>query len=193
MWAWFPLSRMVHPTHTVWTQVLVVGIAVVIGGVAVALLNAPLSLAIGALLVLATAGLFVKHRAKDSTDTTPRAVTDGGTNGIELVVAIIRPGKLNDVKRGLVEAGAPSLTVTNVSGRGSQPSETSQWRGEQYIVDLHQKVKVECAVPADQTDDVVDAIQSAASTGEPGDGKIFVVPVLDACRVSTDERGIAAM
>lgn len=120
-------------------------------------------------------------------------IPDGGQADIEMVVAIIRPGKLNDVKRALAEAGAPSLTVTNVSGRGSQPTETGQWRGSDYVVDLHQKVKIECAVTDDETAIVVDAIQEAACTGKPGDGKIFVLPVYDACRVSTDERGIAAM
>lgn len=120
-------------------------------------------------------------------------VADGGDPNIELVVAIIRPGKLNDVKRALVGANAPSLTVSNVSGRGTQPTETGQWRGSEYIVDLHQKVKVECAVTDDRTAAVVDAIQESAHTGEPGDGKIFVMPVYDACRVSTNERGIEAM
>ncbi len=122
--------------------------------------------------------------------------TDGGRRGeteIELVVAIVRPGKLNAIKQSLAAAGAPSLTVSNVSGRGSQPGETGQWRGEDYIVDLHQKVKVECAVVADRTDDVVAAIADAGHTGEPGDGKIFVLPVYDARRVSTGERGVDAM
>lgn len=120
-------------------------------------------------------------------------IADGGEADIEMIVAIIRPAKLNDVKRALAEAGAPSLTVTNVSGRGSQPTETGQWRGSDYVVDLHQKVKIECAVTDSQTATVVDAIQEAAFTGKPGDGKIFVMPVYDACRVSTDERGVAAM
>jgi len=58
---------------------------------------------------------------------------------ITMVVAYIRPDKLSDVKQALAETGAPSLTVTNVSGRGSQPAKTGQWRGEEYVVDLHQK------------------------------------------------------
>lgn len=124
---------------------------------------------------------------------TGQPIADGGSPDIELVVAIVRPGKLNDVKRALVEAGAPSLTVSNVSGRGTQPTETGRWRGEDYIVDLHQKVKIECAVTDDKTATVVDAIEQAAQTGEPGDGKIFVLPVYDACRVSTGERGVEAM
>lgn len=120
--------------------------------------------------------------------------TDGsGEAEIELIVAIIRPARLTAVKQAMAKAGAPSLTVTNVSGRGTQPSATNEWHGEEYVVDLHQKVKIECVVVAEKTDAVVDAMQDAASTGKPGDGKIFVMPVYDACRVSTNERGRAAM
>jgi nitrogen regulatory protein PII len=108
---------------------------------------------------------------------------------IEMVIAYIRPDKLGDVKQGLAEAGAPSLTVTNVSGRGSQPSKKGQWRGEEYVVDLHQKVKLECVVADIPADDVVDAIEEAAHTGEPGDGKIFVMPVSDAVQIRTGKRG----
>jgi nitrogen regulatory protein PII len=108
---------------------------------------------------------------------------------ISMVIAYIRPDKLGDVKEGLAEIGAPSLTVTNVSGRGSQPAKTGQWRGEEYVVDLHQKVKVECVVADVPEDDVVDAIEEAAHTGEPGDGKIFTMPVDDAVQIRTGERG----
>jgi nitrogen regulatory protein PII len=108
---------------------------------------------------------------------------------ITMIIAYIRPDKLGDVKQGLAEAGAPSLTVTNVSGRGSQPAKTGQWRGEEYVVDLHQKVKVECVVEEAPVDDVVDAIEEAAHTGEPGDGKIFTMPVDDAVQIRTGERG----
>jgi nitrogen regulatory protein PII len=108
---------------------------------------------------------------------------------ITMIIAYIRPDKLGDVKQGLAEAGAPSLTVTNVSGRGSQPAKTGQWRGEEYVVDLHQKVKVECVVEEAPVDDVVDAIEEAAHTGEPGDGKVFTMPVDDAVQIRTGERG----
>jgi len=108
---------------------------------------------------------------------------------IKMVIAYIRPDKLGDVKQGLAEAGAPSLTVTNVSGRGSQPSKTGQWRGEEYVVDLHQKVKVECVVADVPAEDVIDAIEESAHTGEPGDGKIFVTPVEQAVQIRTGERG----
>jgi Amt family ammonium transporter len=118
--------------------------------------------------------------------------TDGGS-GIEMVTAIIRPDKLGEVKESLAEVEAPSLTVTNVSGRGSQPAKTGQWRGEEYTVDLHQKVKIECVIADIPAEDVVTAIQDAASTGEPGDGKIFVMPVEDALQIRTGERGPSAV
>ncbi|KZN25047.1 ammonium transporter [Haladaptatus sp. R4] len=118
--------------------------------------------------------------------------TDGGRpNGgkIKLVTAIVRPDKLGDVKRGLAEVGAPSLTVTNVSGRGNQPAKLGQWRGEEYVVDLHQKVKVECVVADIPAEEVAEAIRDAATTGEPGDGKVFILPVEDAYQVRTGKQG----
>ncbi|WP_152039409.1 P-II family nitrogen regulator [Salinigranum salinum] len=114
-------------------------------------------------------------------------------SGIEMVVAMIRPEKLGAVKQALAETGAPSLTVTNVSGRGSQPAKKGQWRGEEYTVDLHQKVKVECVVADIPADDVVDAIADAANTGEKGDGKIFVLPVTDAIQIRTGTGGVDAV
>jgi nitrogen regulatory protein PII len=108
---------------------------------------------------------------------------------IEMIVAMIRPEKLGAVKQALAEIGAPSLTVTNVSGRGSQPAKKGQWRGEEYTVDLHQKVKIECVVADISADDVVEAISEAANTGEKGDGKIFVLPVSDAIQIRTGKRG----
>jgi Amt family ammonium transporter len=120
--------------------------------------------------------------------------SDGGTgSGIEMVSAVIRPDKLGDVKQALAEAEAPSLTVTNVSGRGSQPAKTGQWRGDEYVVDLHQKVKVECVVADTPTEDVVSAIEEAANTGEPGDGKIFVMPIEDALQIRTGKTGTEAV
>jgi Amt family ammonium transporter len=132
----------------------------------------------------------------------PEAVPDGGdrelrTDGgdpvddraIKMIVAYIRPEKLGDVKQAVASAGAPSITVTNVSGRGSQPAKKGQWRGEEYTVDLHQKVKVECVVADVPASDVVDAIREGANTGEPGDGKIFVMPVENAIQVRTGKEG----
>ncbi|WP_207586580.1 P-II family nitrogen regulator [Halomontanus rarus] len=122
--------------------------------------------------------------------------TDGGEepqSELKMITAIIRPDRLGAVKKALAETGAPSLTVTNVSGRGSQPAKKGQWRGEEYTVDLHQKVKVECVVADIPATDVVEAIGEAANTGEPGDGKIFVMPVDDAYQVRTGKTGTDAV
>jgi nitrogen regulatory protein PII len=110
-----------------------------------------------------------------------------------MVVAYIRPDKISDVKQALSEVGAPSLTVTNVSGRGSQPVKTSQWRGEEYSVDLHQKIKIECVIADISVDDVVDAIADAAHTGNTGDGKVFVLPVESAHQIRTGVAGTDAV
>ncbi|NKE34615.1 ammonium transporter [Natronococcus sp. JC468] len=136
----------------------------------------------------------------------PDVATDGGSSdviradggepndgAIKLVTAIVRPDRLGAVKQSLAEAGAPSLTVTNVSGRGSQPAKKGQWRGEEYTVDLHQKVKIECVVADIPADEVVDAIREGANTGEPGDGKIFVTPVERAVQIRTGKTGTDAV
>jgi len=116
-------------------------------------------------------------------------MSESGERDIKMVVAFVRPGKLTDVKKGLAEVGAPSLTVTNVRGRGSQPVKKGQWRGEEYVVDLHEKVKLECVVADVPADDVVSAIEEAAHTGDPGDGKIFVIDVEDAVQIRTGKTG----
>ena len=121
---------------------------------------------------------------------------DGGTHDpdkIDLVMAFIRPDRLADVKRELVETGVQSITVSNVSGRGSQQEKQGQWRGESYTIDLHQKVKIECVVNDVPTEDVIEAIGEGARTGEPGDGKVFIVPVDDAYQIRTGKRGPEAV
>jgi Amt family ammonium transporter/nitrogen regulatory protein P-II 1 len=125
-----------------------------------------------------------------SADADADADADGG---IKLVMAVVRPDKLSAVKRALVEVGAPSITVTNVSGRGTQPARTEQWRGEEYVVDLHEKTKVECVVADVPAADVVDAIADAAYTGDPGDGKVFVMDVASARQIRTGEDGPEAV
>jgi Amt family ammonium transporter len=121
---------------------------------------------------------------------------DGGVaneGGIKMVTAFIRPDKLSDVKKGLAEVGAPSLSVTNISGRGSQPAKKGQWRGEEFTVDLHQKVKLECVVADIPAEDVAEAIRDSAKTGEPGDGKVFILPVENAYQIRTGEVGPSAV
>jgi len=113
----------------------------------------------------------------------------GDDRDIKMVVAMLRPEKLGDVKQAIAEVGAPSITVTNVSGRGSQPAKKGQWRGEEYTVDLHQKVKIECVVADVPAMDVAEAIREGANTGEPGDGKIFIMPVDEAVQVRTGKTG----
>jgi Amt family ammonium transporter len=124
--------------------------------------------------------------------TDPRVRPDGGSE-VSMVTAVVRPDRLGAVKAALQEVGAPSLTVTQVSGRGTQPAATGQWRGEEYVVDLHQKTKVECVVADVPVEDVVEAIREAAHTGEPGDGKIFVLPVAEAVQIRTGKRGTEAV
>ncbi|WP_281196012.1 ammonium transporter [Halorubrum sp. F4] len=133
-------------------------------------------------------------RVVDTTTDSPRA--DGGEEAgadIKMVTAVVRPDKLGAIKQALAEVNAPSLTVTNVSGRGSQPAKTGQWRGEEFTVDLHQKVKIEVVVADIPADEVADAIADAAKTGEPGDGKVFVMPVEDALQVRTGTTGPEAV
>ncbi|ELZ29333.1 ammonium transporter [Halosimplex carlsbadense 2-9-1] len=135
------------------------------------------------------------HANANSTTMTDTEIrTDGGEElpndgEIKMVVAVVRPDKLGDVKQALAEIGAPSLTVTNVSGRGSQPAKKGQWRGEEYVVDLHQKVKIECVVADIPAEDVVDAIAEGGNTGEKGDGKVFVLPVESATQIRTGKTG----
>ena len=119
--------------------------------------------------------------------------TEANDGEIKMVMAYVRPDRLGAVKGALAEIGAPSLTVTNVSGRGSQPAKKGQWRGEEYTVDLHQKTKIECVVADIPAEDVVEAISEAACTGEKGDGKIFVLPVSDAVQIRTGKRGPEAV
>jgi nitrogen regulatory protein PII len=112
---------------------------------------------------------------------------------LKMVMAVIRPDKLSEVKRSLAEVGAPSLTVTDVSGRGSQPPKKSQYRGEEYTIDLYDKLKIECVVADIPAEDVVEAIADAAHTGEAGDGKVFVMPIESALQIRTGARGVDAV
>ena len=112
---------------------------------------------------------------------------------VRLIEAIIKPFKLDDVRAALAEAGVQGLTVTEVKGFGRQKGHTEVYRGAEYQVDLLPKLKLEVLVDEDQVASVVEVITGAASTGKIGDGKIFVLEVLDVVRIRTGERGPSAI
>lgn len=109
------------------------------------------------------------------------------------IEAIIRTVKFEAVKTALEKAGIESMTVTEVKGRGKQKGITQQWRGAEYVVDMIPKTKIEIVVDDQLMETVVNLICDVAATGSIGDGKIFVVPVEEAIRVRTRERGSEAL
>ena len=106
---------------------------------------------------------------------------------MKLVVAVIKPFKLDDVREALAEAGVQGITVTEVKGFGRQKGHTELYRGAEYVVDFLPKIKVEVAVDDDQLDRVVEAISQSARTGKIGDGKIFVSDLEQVVRIRTGE------
>jgi nitrogen regulatory protein P-II 2 len=112
---------------------------------------------------------------------------------MKMIVAVIKPSRLDAVLDAVTEAGASGLTVTEVRGYGRQRGKTEVYRGAEYEVKLLPKVKLEIAVPADIVDAVMEALQASANTGKIGDGKIFVLPVEQAVRVRTGETGEEAL
>ena len=109
------------------------------------------------------------------------------------VEAIIKPFKLDEVKEALHEVGVQGLTVTEVKGFGRQKGHTELYRGAEYVVDFLPKLKLEIVVADDMLDKVVAAIVESANTGRIGDGKIFVLPLEEAIRIRTGERGSDAV
>ena len=109
------------------------------------------------------------------------------------VEAIIKPFKLDEVKDALSEVGILGLTAIEVKGFGRQRGHTEMYKGAEYVVDFLPKVKVEVVVDDDQVAKVVEAIERAAKSGKIGDGKIFVLPVEEAVRIRTGERGLDAL
>jgi len=105
------------------------------------------------------------------------------------IEAIIKPFKLDDVKETLNEIGIQGMTIVEVKGYGRQKGHKEIYRGAEYVVDFIPKIKIELVVSEDSLDKVVDSITKAANTGKIGDGKIFVLPVEEAIRVRTGERG----
>src|SRR5438552_7320403 len=105
------------------------------------------------------------------------------------IEAIIKPFKLDDVKDRLREIGVQGMTVYEVKGFGRTGGKKEVYRGSAYVVDFVPKVKVDVVVPDNMVQSVIDAIEKSAKTGRIGDGKIFVVPVEEAVRIRTGERG----
>ena len=112
---------------------------------------------------------------------------------MKLVVAVIKPFKLDDVREALAEAGVQGITVTEVKGFGRQKGHTELYRGAEYVVDFLPKVKLEIVLNDDLVDSAVEAIRKAAQTGRIGDGKIFVSSVEEAIRIRTGETGSDAI
>ena len=112
---------------------------------------------------------------------------------MKLVMAIIKPFKLDDVRNALTAMGVQGMTVTEVKGYGRQKGHTEIYRGTEYAVNFLPKVKIEVAVDTNQVDKVIEAVCRAAKTNQIGDGKIFVISLDEAVRIRTGETGAAAL
>ena len=112
---------------------------------------------------------------------------------MKLVVAVVKPFKLDDVKDVLKNLGVHGMTVTEAQGFGRQRGHTENYRGAEYQVDFVPKIRIEVLVDDDRAEAIVDAIVSSAATGKIGDGKVWVVPVDTVVRVRTGERGSEAL
>ncbi|AJP73629.1 P-II family nitrogen regulator [Sphingomonas hengshuiensis] len=112
---------------------------------------------------------------------------------MKLIIAIIKPFKLDEVREALTGVGVTGMTVTEVKGFGRQKGQTEIYRGAEYSTNMVPKIKIEVACGSDISDKVVEAIQAAASTGAIGDGKIFVLDVGQAVRIRTGETDETAL
>jgi nitrogen regulatory protein PII len=112
---------------------------------------------------------------------------------MKFIIAIIKPFKLEEVKAALAEIGVEGMTVTEVKGFGRQKGHTEIYRGSEYTVDFLPKVKLEIAIGDELIAKTIDTIAKAAKTGKIGDGKIFILPLEEAVRIRTDERGNVAI
>jgi nitrogen regulatory protein P-II 2 len=112
---------------------------------------------------------------------------------MKLVIAIIKPFKLEDVRDALIAVGVHGMTITEVKGYGRQKGHTEIYRGAEYVVNFLPKIRIEVAVTEKDADRVVEAIGAAAKTGQIGDGKIFVTPIEQAWRIRTGETDADAL
>jgi nitrogen regulatory protein P-II 2 len=110
-----------------------------------------------------------------------------GTPVMKLIIAIIKPFKLDDVREALNRLGVSGMTVSEVKGYGRQKGHTEIYRGAEYVVNFLPKVRIEVAVAGDQEQRVIEALTTAARTGQIGDGKVFVTPLDHAVRIRTGE------
>ena len=112
---------------------------------------------------------------------------------MQLITAIIKPFKLDEVRDALAEIGVKGITVTEVKGFGRQKGHTELYRGAEYVVDFLPKIKIEIGVSDDLLEGAVEAIAGAANSGKIGDGKIFVTELLNTVRIRTGESGPDAL
>jgi nitrogen regulatory protein P-II 2 len=112
---------------------------------------------------------------------------------MKLVIAIIKPFKLEDVRDALLAVGVHGMTVTEVKGYGRQKGHTEIYRGSEYAVNFLPKIRIEVAVATNEVERVVEAIGAAAKTGQIGDGKVFVTSIDQATRIRTGETGADAL
>jgi nitrogen regulatory protein P-II 2 len=112
---------------------------------------------------------------------------------MKLVIAIIKPFKLDQVRDALLAIGVHGMTITEVKGYGRQKGHTEIYRGAEYAVNFLPKIRIEVAIPADQVTRVVDTISAAAKTGQIGDGKVFVMSIDQAMRIRTGETDADAL
>lgn len=112
---------------------------------------------------------------------------------MNLITAIIKPFKLDDVREALSEIGVQGITVTEVKGFGRQKGHTELYRGAEYVVDFLPKIKLEVAVTSAMTDQVIDTLITIANTGKIGDGKIFITKLEQVIRIRTGETGSDAL
>jgi nitrogen regulatory protein P-II 2 len=116
-----------------------------------------------------------------------------GTQAMKLITAIIKPFKLDDVRKAISDVGVQGVTVTEVRGFGRQRGHTEIYRGAEYAVEFVPKTKIEIAVDNMLVDQVIEAIVRSAKTGKVGDGKIFVFDLTQVVRIRTGERGASAI
>jgi nitrogen regulatory protein P-II 2 len=127
---------------------------------------------------------FVFHR---------HAAAPPGRDLMKLIIAVIKPHKLEEVRDALTRIGVQGMTVSEVKGYGRQRGHTELYRGAEYVVDFLPKVRIELAVASEQQELVMETIAAAGKTGQIGDGKIFVLPIEQAVRIRTGETGVGAL